>query len=375
MKQFDAVIIGGGPAGCAAALALLKEASLNVALIHRPTNNGRYRIGESATPSVSMLLQKLGVPHQLDKMGHAPCYGSRSQWGSSDVEEQDFITQGQGHGWHLNRAEFDAWLLQQAQLRGVTIYHYCDFIKVGRIRERYWGAEIQNERGLQRLVTRALIDASGRSSKLARQLGAKRHKVDQLTAVAYLTSPKEADNLAHLSLVESHPKGWWYSAGLPDGRAIVCFMSDADLIRKYKLNQFEVFKQLYEESDQTAANVLPPRAQSQLIHYPAHSSYIDKVAGNGWVAIGDAAISMDPLTSSGINSALADSIAAAKAIVNFLQGDDRPLREHAHNIDQTLRRYLMERVAFYRQEKRWAKQPFWSRRSQMIRIGCEIKSQ
>ncbi len=209
MQQYDAIIIGGGPAGCAAAIALLKEAPVKVALIHRPPSKARYRIGESATPSVSLLLQKLDLPHQLDTMGHVPCYGSRSQWGSSDVEEQDFISRGQGHGWHLNREAFDDWLLQQAQERGTVVYHGCDFIKVGRIGSHHWGIEIQTGQGPRRLATRTLIDASGKSSKLARQLGAKRHNVDQLTAVAYLTTPNEEHNLAHLSSVESHPLGWW----------------------------------------------------------------------------------------------------------------------------------------------------------------------
>ncbi len=149
---------------------------------------------------------------------------------------------------------------------------------------------------------------------------------------------------------------------MPDGRAIVCFMTDADLIQRHKINQLDFFKQLHQQSEQTRLNVPPPQAQSQLTHYPAHSSYINKVAGKAWVAVGDAAIGMDPLTSSGINSALADGIAVAQAMLSSMQGDDNALREHAQKIDQTLQRYLLERVAFYGREKRWLEQAFWARR-------------
>jgi len=96
--------------------------------------------------------------------------------------------------------------------------------------------------------------------------------------------------------------------------------------------------------------------------YPAYSACLNKVAGEGWVAVGDAAFSMDPLTSSGINCALADGIAAATAIHAYLGGDAQPLKTYAKDMNATVRGYLQERHHLYASETRWADGEFWLRR-------------
>lgn len=362
MEQFDALIIGAGPAGSASALALLARSSLRVAVIHKPGPSGRYRIGESAAPSVSQLLRAMGLPCRLDNMGHTPCYGSISQWGGDAVEEQDFITQGQGHGWHLDREAFDDWLRIEAERRGARVFNDSQFLKLGRLADNRWGVVIRQRGKEKRLVCNSLIDASGRGARVAKQFDARRHNIDQLIALAYLTRPHAGHRLAHFSLVESHPLGWWYSAGLPDGRAIVCFMSDADIARQYQLTDSTIFTRLYHDSEQVAVNVPPPEKGIRLTLYPAHSGFIDRVAGNGWMAVGDAAIGMDPLTSSGINCALADGMAAATAITEYLSGDNRVLCQHANAMNRTVADYLRQRQTFYQREQRWSDRLFWRRR-------------
>lgn len=365
MDHFDVIIIGAGPAGTAYALATLAQTSLRVAMLNKASRSGRYHIGESATPSVTHLLKQLDLPYHLTAFGHAPCYGSISQWGGSEVEEQDFIVQGQGNGWHLDRFAFDQWLRDEAQQRGAVLFDNSRLLKLGRVSDDFWGVSVQQDGREQCFTCQFLVDATGRASVAARKMGATRHQIDNLVALTYLTRPNDHHDIAHLTLIESHPLGWWYSAGLPDGRAVVCFMSDADIVNHYHLMNDSVFLRLYHESNQIRYNVPPPDARDKLIVYRAHSGFIDQVAGPGWIAVGDAALGMDPLTSSGINCALADGIAGSEAMIAFFDdGNTQPLREHAGKINYSVESYLQERRRFYRREQRWKDSLFWKRRHQ-----------
>ena len=360
LSVYDIAVIGAGPAGSAAALAALAEQPLRIALIHSPTRQTQT-IGESATPSVTQLIRQLGLNHQLDQQGHLASEGHLSQWGGPYLAEQDFITQGQGHGWHLDRSAFDTWLRTEAEQRGshILTQHRCN--QIGRIDHQHWGIALQTPTGIRRIAARAVIDATGRSAKLARQCGAQRHKQDQLVAISYQASAR-TQRLKHFSLVESSQHGWWYGAGLPNGNIIVCYMSDADLINQQQINQPEQLATILTQSDEIKNHITPPGPNTLLHRYPANTSYINQVAGIGWIAVGDAALAMDPLTSSGINSALADGIAGAKAILEYLAGSEQALRQHSHNINQTIQRYLIERRQMYQREQRWADTPFWQRR-------------
>ena len=75
----DVAIIGGGPAGSAAAIALSRSGH-SVALIER-TRYGAPRIGETLPPDSRPLLDRLGVTKQFHAEHHVPAPGIISAWG------------------------------------------------------------------------------------------------------------------------------------------------------------------------------------------------------------------------------------------------------------------------------------------------------
>jgi flavin-dependent dehydrogenase len=81
------------------------------------------------------------------------------------------------------------------------------------------------------------------------------------------------------------------------------------------------------------------------------------VAGEGWLAIGDAAAALDPLSSHGIAAALAGGIEAARAIV------EGSTERYERSIDASWTAYVSMRRAFYAAERRWSGTPFWQRRT------------
>jgi flavin-dependent dehydrogenase len=112
---------------------------------------------------------------------------------------------------------------------------------------------------------------------------------------------------------------------------------------------------------------LPEEDGFAVASFSAASQYVDRAIGAGWLAVGDALLGLDPLSSSGIAGALEDARAAVDTIVAWRSARDgaaaaAAARGYAARAEETLRRYLAERHAWYSRERRWAEQPFWARR-------------
>ncbi|UTH72807.1 tryptophan 7-halogenase [Chromobacterium sp. IIBBL 290-4] len=350
-KPCEVLIAGAGPAGCALALAL-NQAGVDALLLDRPLA-WPFRIGESASPDVAGLLAKLDVEYAL--LGQQPCHGNVSLWGGDQPQLDHFLFRAQGHGWHLDRAAFDRALQLEAMARGVALLA-CSGVDGIAPDTDGWNVQV---RGMGAVKARIVVDAGGRRSPLASRLGVPRHQLDKLIALA--CHAPEAQALAGYSLVESTPYGWWYAAGLPDGRALLALMTDQDLAKQARLSDPQVYAAAWR-----ATRLLAERAPAILpdaVHaFAAHSGCVQHAAGPGWLCVGDALMGLDPLTSSGISGALSDALAAVPAVLGMLDGDLGAARAYAQRADESFRRYLRERAGHYGVETRWPEQPFWARR-------------
>lgn len=140
------------------------------------------------------------------------------------------------------------------------------------------------------------------------------------------SDPATAPHLAGLSLVESFADGWWYAAGLPDGRTLVALMTDADVAKAHDYLDAVNFLQAWRETRLLSHHVQPPDASPPIHGFAAQSGFIEHAAGDRWIAVGDALMGFDPLTSAGICGALHDAIAAVPAITGQLDGDTAEAR-------------------------------------------------
>ena len=112
-------MVGGGPAGCAAALTLL-GAGRSVTVVER-SEMRRPRVGEILPPLVQPALAGLGLLERFRAQGHLPSYLLRSAWGQDDPYDVDFTFHPYGPGWHVDRTAFDRLLLDAAEERGARV--------------------------------------------------------------------------------------------------------------------------------------------------------------------------------------------------------------------------------------------------------------
>ena len=94
----------------------------------------------------------------------------------------------------------------------------------------------------------------------------------------------------------------------------------------------------------------------------AHSGWAEAASGPGWLAVGDAALACDPLSSQGLLNALYSGLMAASALRRALAGDTDALKDYQRIIAQVVDAYRAHLAAWYSLESRWPDLPFWARR-------------
>jgi flavin-dependent dehydrogenase len=346
------VVVGRGPAGAACALALARAGVDGVCLAGRSDPFAdRAAVGESIPPDARVLLDRLGLWQAFLDEGHERCLGSCSTWGSDIPGYNDYLLNPQGCGWHLDRRRFDAFLCRQAQAAGV--------------------ATIAEGEGDAVTSARFVVDATGRSSAVARRHGARQVALDRLTFVHGFFDLPPATVHSRLTLLEAVRDGWWYAAVIPGRRVAVAFAGDAEHVRESGLAHAQPWLRAALGTRLLAASLEGARfVGGSLVSRVVSSFVLDRACGPRWLAVGDAASCFDPLAAQGIYKAIDDGIAGAQAIVSALAtgGDLDPGYEQV--VRGRFEEYLVNRNHFYGLERRWPDAPFWRRRHARTELGA-----
>jgi flavin-dependent dehydrogenase len=358
IQDATVAVLGAGPAGSVAALELARR-GLRVTLIGRRPDP-RPNIGECLPPGIRPLLEKAGVWEEFAAAGHMPSAGIRSFWSSEEPGDRNFLFTAYGTGWHLDRARFDGMLRKAAVDRGAA-WLECDALRAAEPTETGWRLTLGAVRGTVIVDASLVIDATGRSSVFAQRAGATRRMVDRLIGVAGYFAASTGGGVEPALLVEAARDGWWYSAPLPGSKMVCVYMTDAALVQPDGLTSPEAWRALLDASPQQRRRVEAHGGTLEGgIHIvPADTSFLTRIAGDGWLAAGDAAVAFDPLSSQGIPAAVGAGLSAAETAIAWLGGNLNAPVEYARLTRAGFATYLTQRNIFYRMS-RWPDSPFWA---------------
>lgn len=350
----DVAIIGGGPAGACAASMLARHGvrTLLVEALRKPFR----KAGETLAPKSAHALQALNLWTAFAGSGSLPSHGNVSAWGHHFWRESDFLAQGLGHAWQVDRARFEELLISAATQAGALVLRGHPLVDITR-RKNHWRTNV----GDRTFRSKWVIDATGRRSLVARRLGVERRMLDRLVAIHTFAFSESGADYDSRTFIESCPEGWWYSVLLPGGMRTVSLQTDANLLpgqewrrREWLAHRLAQTRNLFPllRSHRYVLNG-SPRLTS------ARSGRLARFSGDGWLAIGDAAISLDPLSGHGIAQAMQSGIKAAEAIGS---GASHPAAAVDCWHEELWTQFSNDWKGYYSIERRWLNSPFWRER-------------
>jgi len=295
----EVLIVGGGPAGSAAAIACA-QAGLRTCLIERDTQS-RDKPGEGLHPGVEPLLRDLGAADALRDATRARFAGVWVGWGGPPrFEAFGEDADGPWLGYQVARAALDAALQDRARTVGAEVR--CGAAVKDPIVEDGRVVGVRLEDGT-RIETAMLIDASGPSRWLSRRLDLPQCERSARRTVRYGYVRGDCAARRDAPALIADTAGWTWTARVGD-----------DLYQWARLS-FDGAVLGDEELPAEFAGLERAGATRG-----ADATWrIAPSAGSGWLLAGDAAANLDPASSKGVIKALLSGTMAGRTTVAILQ--------------------------------------------------------
>ena len=371
--EFDAAVIGGGPGGSSAATALVRR-GWRVVLLERE-RFPRFHIGESQLPWSNELFSALGVSETMAAAGFVEKWGASFRTSDGALEQHaDFaaaVETPSPQTFQVLRERFDDLLLRHSARSGVDVREGHRVLDVafdpGGVTLRFADGE-----GVERTArVGVVVDASGKAGVVVKRFA--RHEHDPLLLniavhAQYEGIPRDAGRRAGDIRMFTRPDmGWLWLIPLSDAVTSVgaviprtVHLREAGPTADESLAHYLAATPAAVPLFERARRVSPAR-------FDADYSYLaTRMAGDRWVAIGDAAAFLDPIFSTGVLLAMQGGLEAAEAIDAGLRAGDLSPRVFAAYESGVRTRYHHFRrfaVGFYDPAFRelWFTRPKWLR--------------
>jgi flavin-dependent dehydrogenase len=365
------IVIGGGPGGSTAATLLARQ-GFHVTLFEREVFP-REHVGESLLPASIPILETLGVIDEIKAAGFTPKYGATMVWGRDPEPWSWHFAETNAtypHAYQVSRPTFDQMLLRNAARIGVDVHEGNRVVDISFDASGLSTVTVEAASGDTRNVQADwVVDASGQNGFLARRLNLRTHD-DFFRNLAVYSYFRGADRLpepdAGNIFIEAFEHGWSWAIPLPDDVMSVGVVVDAAWGGTQLTDQ--PIEGFYREQLAMTGRTAAMLSGAEIIDEPRvirdWSYTAQRLVGDGYILVGDAACFIDPLFSSGVHLALSSAVLASAYVTSALRDPD--MREPAAEVYTQLymQQYhqFREMAALFYASNRTSDSYFWEAR-------------
>jgi flavin-dependent dehydrogenase len=318
----DVVIIGGGPAGSTTASMLKKyNPKLDVLVLERE-KFPREHVGESQLPPIGPILNEMGVWDKVEAANFPIKIGATFRWGNTRdlwdfqlypadlfVDEPrpgKFKGQRMHTAWQVDRAIYDEILLDHSASMGAEVREETKVADIMREGDRVTGVRLEDgtiETG------RYYVDATGSSGMLRRAMGIDIVEPSNLRNVAFWDYWVDADWAYSIGtggtriLVLSIGYGWLWFIPVSDTRTSIGLVCPAEYFKNCGMTREELYAKALKDEPYIATLIKDAKPEGTMRATKDWSYYSQRMHGENWFLIGEAAGFADPILSAGLTMA------------------------------------------------------------------------
>ena len=356
----DLVVIGGGPAGSTLA-ARLAQLGHKVALLEREAFP-RPRLGESLTPGVRSLLRLTGADEPVQRAGFPSIESVLVDWDDGPCERRDEGAQ----GLLVDRGQFDLLLLEHARALGVGVLQPAVVAERRHDGER-WRLRVDAEGGSVLVDASFLAAAGGRSGALPGCRSPAGARTVALHAYWRGFQPSLQPRIQALA------DTWCWGVPLPDGTVDILAFVDPERLRSDRDSVEASYHELVNGSvfGDEAAGAQRVSAVRAADATPYLSSECVTEAA---IRVGDAGISLDPISSSGVQKAVQTALAGAVVVNTILRrpgAAETARRFYCNSLERASARHRTWAAAHYAAAAATRTSQFWTSRARFSDVPAE----
>jgi ABC-type nitrate/sulfonate/bicarbonate transport system ATPase subunit/flavin-dependent dehydrogenase len=331
-RSADVVIVGGGPAGAILG-AYLARAGIDHMILDKAVHP-RPHVGESLLCATTRVFQEIDFLEVLEggsfvrKQGALWTHFEEERAVPLPFQTIPHLGIDRPWSWHVDRSRFDDALLRHAAAQGSRVLEGAQVERVEfDAAGRALGVVVRDGERRRLLRSRIVVDATGRGTLLGNQLRLKRTDPSfrQFAVHGWFEGVDRGEagtaDWIHLHVLPG-PRAWAWQIPISAAVTSVGVVCESDAFPKAAEDLDRFFAEAVASSPPLAQRMAGARPLDALQREGNYSYAMERLAGDGWLLVGDAARFVDPLFSSGLSVAAESARAAAAAIAGALSRDD-----------------------------------------------------